>query len=303
MSVPYAKVIINPLAGAKAGQRKWPRIKWQLEKAGLCFDYEFTQGTRHGMELTKTAVAQGYKLVVAVGGDGMVNEVVNGLIDPDGKSRADLGIISIGTANDFARSLGLPRKLDQSCHMLTSPKRAEVDVGAAEYVCQGEVKQRYFVNVAGAGFDAACVQAARTFPKFLDARLPYVGAFVKTIATYGRKDFLVSFNKAEAEEEEWHSLTVLVSNGRYTATLLFDPDADLGDGQFEVMSLGLSAMAQTLLKTYLRLPEGYRKVEYCRSNFVQMQSRQCLAVQADGELLGELPARFWVLPKALRVVA
>ncbi len=302
MSVPYAKVIINPVAGAKAGQRKWPRIKCQLEEAGLCFDYEFTEGVRHGMELAKTAVAQGYKLVVAVGGDGMVNEVVNGLIDPDGKSRADLGIISIGTANDFARSLGLPRKLKQACHLLTSPERVEVDVGTAEYVYQGEVKQRLFVNVAGAGFDAACIQAARTSLKSLGARVPYVGSFVETIATYGRKDFLVSFNRAEAEEE-WHALTVLVSNGRYTATLLFDPDADLGDGQFEVMSLGLSAMAQTLLKTYLRLPEGYRKVEYCRSNFVRMQSRQCLAVQADGELLGELPARFWVLPKALRVVA
>ncbi|HJX70256.1 MAG TPA: acylglycerol kinase family protein, partial [Dehalococcoidia bacterium] len=115
MSVPYAKVIVNPLAGAKAGQRKWPRLKRLLEEAGLQFDYEFTQEALHGIELAKEAVAQGYKLVVAVGGDGVVNEVVNGLIGPGGKSEADLGIIPIGTANDFAHSLGLPRELKQAC--------------------------------------------------------------------------------------------------------------------------------------------------------------------------------------------
>lgn len=300
MSIPYAKIIINPVAGARAGQRKWSRIQRLLEEAGLQFDYEFTQGTLHGIELAKEAVAQGYKLVVAVGGDGLVNEVVNGLIGPNGKSEADLGIISLGTANDFARSLGLPRELSQACHFLTSPRRVEVDIGTAEYIYQGEVRRRLFVNVAGSGFDAAWMRAANLSLKPSGAKLPYVVAFLKTLATYPPKDFLVSF---DGKKEEWRALTVLVGNGKYAATIPLTPDADLSDGQFEVIEVKPLKMLEALPKMYLKVPKGEAIIDYKRSNFVQLESPQRLPVEADGELLGELPARFWVLPRALRVVA
>lgn len=300
MSPPRAKVIINPASGTRAVQRKWPRIEWMLRDAGLRFDHEFTLAPLHAMELAREAVDRGYELVIAVGGDGTINEVVNGLIGSGVKSQADLGLIYTGTANDFAHSLGLPRALSQSCYLLASTRRVEVDIGAVECLCQGEVKRRLFANVAGAGFDAAFLQAAKTSLKPLGAKLPYVGAFFKTITTYSPRDFLVSFDDGN---EKWHALTVLVSNGKYAATIPFDPDADLGDGQFEVMAVDLTRLLQALPKTYFRVPDSYPKVDYRRSSFVQLESQQRLSVQADGEVLGELPARFWVLPKALRVVA
>ncbi|MBM4461818.1 MAG: diacylglycerol kinase family lipid kinase [Chloroflexi bacterium] len=300
MSLPHARVIVNPASGAGAVRRKWPRIQRMLSETGLPFDHEFTQGALHGTELAKEAVAKGYELVVALGGDGTINEVVNGLIGPAGRSQADLGIIYTGTANDFARSLGLPRNLRQSCSLLTSPKRVEVDVGAVEYVCRGELKQRLFVNVAGAGFDAAFLQAAVTSLRPLGAKLPYVAGLFKVIMTFPPKDFLVSLSDGT---EKWRALTVLVSNGRYAATMPFACDADLVDGQFEVMPLGFLEMLQAVPKAYLRFPDSYGKAKYKRSSFVQLESQQCLQVEADGEVLGELPARMWVLPKALRVVA
>lgn len=299
MSLPHAKIIINPVSGTRSVRKKWPRIKWLLKDAGLRFDYEFTTQALHGIELAEEAVAQGYELVIALGGDGTVNEVVNGLTSPEGKSKADLGVIYTGTANDFARSLGLPRELIQGCRLMTSPNRIQVDVGMAEYACQGEMKRRLFINVAGAGFDAAFLKAADTSLKPMGAKLPYVGAFLKTITTYSPKDFLVNL---DGVEEEWRALTVLVSNGKYAATIPFDPDADLSDGQFEVLPVDLPTMLQTLPKAYFKVPDSYPKVKYRRSRFVQLDCQQPLPVQADGELLGELPARFWVLPKALRVV-
>jgi diacylglycerol kinase (ATP) len=299
MSSPRAKVIVNPVSGAGAVRRKWPRIQRMLSDAGLRFDHEFTQGALHGTDLAKEAVAKGYELVVALGGDGTINEVVNGLVGPTGKGEADLGVIYTGTANDFAHSLGLPRNLKQSCCLLTSPKRVEVDVGAVEYVCQGEIKQRLFVNVAGAGFDAAFLRAAVTSLGPLGAKLPYVAGLFKVIITFSRKDFLVSLNDGM---EKWHALTVLVSNGRYAATMPFAPDADMRDGQFEVMPLGFRRMLQAVPKAYLRFPEGYGKAKYRRVSSVRLESQQHLQVEADGEVLGELPARVWVLPKALRVV-
>jgi YegS/Rv2252/BmrU family lipid kinase len=300
MSLPRAKVIVNPVSGAGVVRRKWPRIQRILRETGLPFDHEFTQGALHGTELAKEAVAKGYELVVALGGDGTINEVVNGLIGPAGKSEADLGVIYTGTANDFAHSLGLPRNLRQSCRLLTSPKRVEVDVGAVEYICQGEVRQRLFVNVAGAGFDAAFLRAAVTSLRPLGAKLPYVAGLFKVVATFSPKDFVVSLNDGT---EKWHAHTVLVSNGRYAATMPFDPDADLGDGQFEVMPLGFLEMLQAVPKAYLRVPDSYGKAKYKRSSSVRLESQQRLQVEADGEVLGELPARMWVLPKALRVVA
>jgi len=300
MSVPYAKVIVNPVAGARAGQRKWPRIKWLLQEAGLCFDYEFTQGALHGIGLAKMAVAQGYKLVVVVGGDGTINEVVNGLIGPSGKSEVDLGIISIGTANDFAHSLCLPKGLNQACHLLTSPRRVEVDIGAVEYVCQGEVRQRLFINVAGSGFDAALMQAVKMPIKPPGTKLPYAIAFLRTLATYSPKHFLVSL---DGKKEARHALTVLVSNSRYAGTIPFTPDADLSDGQFEVIAVEILEMLKALPRMYFKVPNAFPIIDYKRSSFVQLESPQRLPVEADGEVLGELPASFWVLPKALRVVA
>ena len=300
MSQSRAKVIINPSSGSRAVQRKWPRIREMLTDAGLLFDYDVTLRSGHGTELARDAVDRGYGLVVAVGGDGTVNEVVNGLVGSGVKGRADLGIICIGTANDFAHSLGLPRDLGQLCRLLTSPRRVEVDVGAVECSSQGKTLRRLFVNVAGAGFDAALLQAANTSLKPLGAKLPYVGAFLKTITTHGRKDFLLNF---EDRSETWRALAVLVSNGRYAGTLPFAPDADLGDGWLEVTALSLGKILQAVPAAYFKVPTRYPKIDCRRSSSIQLESPDSLPVEADGEVFGELPARFYVLPKAMRVVA
>jgi diacylglycerol kinase (ATP) len=300
MSRPAAKVIVNPVSGAGAGKRKWARIKPLLEDAGLQFDHEFTSSTLDGTELARQAVAQGYGLVVAVGGDGTINEVVNGLIGPDNRSQADLGVVHTGTANDFAHSLGLPGDLRQTCRLLTSAKRSQIDVGVVECCDRGNTKRRLFVSVAGAGFDAALLKAAKTRFKPPQAKLPYVGAFVRTIATHSPKDFVLAFGQ---RRETWRALAVLVSNGKYAGTMPFDREADMSDGQFEVMAIDLAKMVQTFPAAYLGVPDSYVKVDYVRSSYVGLESEHRLQVEADGEILGELPARFRVLPGALRVVA
>ncbi len=297
---PHAKVIVNPTSGAKSAQRKWPRIKALLEEAGLSFDAELTEGPMQAAELAGKAVEQGYELVVAVGGDGTVNEVVNGLIGPEGKARADLGVIHTGTANDFARNLGLPKDLEQNCRLMVSPRRLEIDVGEVGFVKGGQTRRRLFLNVAGSGFDADLMEEARKTILPLGPKGPYVGAFLKMAPRYDLKDFILDF---EDRQETRRAYTVLVSNGEYAGTIPFDPEADLSDGQFEVIALDLPTFLGALADTVFALPEGYPKIEYVRTNSVRMDSRRRLSVQADGEVLGELPAQFRVLPRALRVVA
>jgi YegS/Rv2252/BmrU family lipid kinase len=300
MSPLHAKVIVNPTSGARAAQRKWPRIKALLEDIGLSFDSELTQEPMQAMELAREAANRGYDLVVAVGGDGTVNEVVNGLMGPDGKAGADLGVIRAGTANDFARNLDLPRNLERNCQMMVSPRRMEVDVGVVECVKEGQTRQRFFVNVSGAGFDADLMEEARKTILPLGPKGPYVGAFLKMAPTYEPKDFTLSFQDRQVV---YRAYTVLVSNGKYAGSIPFDPEADLSDGQFEVMTLNLPTFLGALAGPYFPLPEGYPKIDYVRTNSVRMDSRQRLSVQADGEVLGELPAQFRILPGALRVVS
>jgi diacylglycerol kinase (ATP) len=252
------------------------------------------------VELAREAANRGYDLVVAVGGDGTVNEVVNGLMGPDGKAKADLGVIHTGTANDFARNLDLPRNLERNCQMMVSPRRMEVDVGVVECAREGQTRQRFFVNVSGAGFDADLMEEARKTILPLGPKGPYVGAFLKMAPTYDPKDFTLGF---EDRQETRRAYTVLVSNGRFAGSIPFDPEADMSDGQFEVIALDLPSFLECLAATRFALPEGHPKIDCTRADAVRMDSRQRLSVQADGEVLGELPAQFRILPGALRVVS
>jgi diacylglycerol kinase (ATP) len=238
-------------------------------------------------------------LVVAVGGDGTINEVVNGLMGPDGKATADLGVIRTGTANDSARNLDLPTSLLKNCRRLVSPERTEVDIGIVEFLREGQAGQRFFLNDAGAGFDADLMEEAKKTVLPLGPKGPYVGAFLKMAPTYDPKDFTLSFRD---RQESRRAYTVLVSNGRYAGSILFDPGADMRDGQLEVITLDPSTLLRCLAETYLAILEGYPRIDCVRADAVRMDSRQRLSVQADGEVLGELPARFWLLPKALRAV-
>ena len=300
MSPQRAKVIVNPTSGAKSAQRRWPRIKSLLEDVGLNFDSVLTQEPMQAMELAREAADQGYDLVVAVGGDGTINEVVNGLMGPDGKTTADLGVIRTGTANDSARNLDLPTSLLKNCRRLVSPERTEVDIGIVEFLREGQAGQRFFLNDAGAGFDADLMEEAKKTVLPLGPKGPYVGAFLKMAPTYDPKDFTLSFRD---RQESRRAYTVLVSNGRYAGSILFDPGADMRDGQFEVITLDPPTLLRCLAETYLALLDGYPRIDCVRTDAVRMESRQRLSVQVDGEVAGELPAQFRVLPRALRVVA
>ena len=102
-----AKVIVNPEAGSRSVGREWPHISKQLQKAGLSFDYEFTKGTGHAIDIARRAIDSGYHYLIAVGGDGTVNEVANGILRSTNPLNIILGIVSAGTAHAFSFSLGV----------------------------------------------------------------------------------------------------------------------------------------------------------------------------------------------------
>jgi len=303
MSVPHAKVIVNPVAGARSTFRKWPLISQRLREVGLSFDHEYTEGVGHAVELARVAASEGYQFLVAVGGDGTVNEVVNGILSSASTSSTNLGVVSTGTGSDFVRSVGIPRDCVRACSSLISPRRLLIDVGVVEYIKGGKTEQRFFINGAGVGFDAEVVKATESLPKYFGGTIPYVGGLLRSLFGYKNKTVTL---KVGNREETKHILTIVVSNGRYFGGgMRVSPQAELDDNLFDVMCV--SGMGKfELLKAFPSIYKGthvtHPKVRMEKAIHIAVESSERVLVHADGELLGEAPVSFRLLPAVLNVV-
>lgn len=145
---PYARIIVNQTAGSGTTQKKWPGIQKALTNAGLSFDYVFTEGKGHALELAREAAQTGFELVVGAGGDGTINEVVNGLVISGNATETTLGILNTGTGCDLARFLNIPRNCQKACQRLANPHRISIDVGLIEYQNNNERASRYSASLS-----------------------------------------------------------------------------------------------------------------------------------------------------------
>jgi len=297
------KVIVNPVAGARSTRRKWLIINRLLERIGLTFDFNYTEGVGHAIELAQAAASDGYRYLVAVGGDGTVNEVANGILLSRNAAATVLGVVSTGTGSDFARSAGLARDYTTACNNLTSSKRLTIDVGVVEYQSGGETHERFFVNSAGVGFDAAVVKETERLPKFFGGTIPYVAGMLRTLVSYRNKNIVL---KVGDEEERKRVLNVAVANGNYCGGgMRIAPDAELDDKLLDVVVFGDMSKFE-ILKEFPTIYKGthinHPKVSVKKAANVSIESAKPMLVYADGELLGECPATFRVVPAALSLV-
>ncbi len=303
MSIIRAKVIVNPAAGANSTRRKWPRLSQVLKHIGLSFDHEYTEGVGHAIELAKTAVVAGYRYVVAVGGDGTVNEVANGILGSGSASDMSIGIISTGTGSDFVRSVGIPRHYISACSCLTSSKRFLIDVGIIEYQNKGKTARRFFLNGAGIGFDAAVVEATERFPKYFGGTVPYVAGLLRTFLGYRNKSMMM---RVGDRSEVRRTLSVVVSNGSYFGGgMHVAPEASLNDSLLDVVvigDIGKFDLLKSLPMVYRGTHGKHPKVSMEKVVKITVESAERVLVHADGELLGEGPASFWLVPAALNIV-
>ena len=303
MSIPYAKVIVNPVAGACSTHRKWPHISQLLRHVGLSFDYEYTEGVGHAIELAKAAAGDEYRYVVAVGGDGTVNEVANGILGSAAADSMALGVVSTGTGSDFARSVGIPRHYVSACSSLASSRRLLIDVGVVEFKSKGQSLRRFFVNEAGVGFDAAVVEATGRLPKYFGGTIPYLTGLVRALFGYKNKAVVVG---VDSKVEAKRILSVIVANGGYCGGgMHVAPGAELDDSLLDVVIIGdigkfelLKALPMVYKGTHITHP----KVTMGKAAHITVESSERILVQADGELLGQGPASFWLKPAALTIV-
>ncbi len=303
MSIPHAKVIVNPVAGAYSTRRKWPRISRLMKYVGLSFDYQYTEGIGHAIELARAATSAGYPYVVAVGGDGTVNEVANGILRSTGASSTVLGVVSTGTGSDFARSVGIPRHYASACSCLTSQRRSVIDVGVVEYRSKGQTLRRCFVNTAGIGFDAAAVEMTERLPKYFGGTIPYLAGLLRALFGYRNKSVVLHVGD---KVETARMLSVVVANGSYFGGgMHVAPEASLNDNLLDVVvigDVGKFELLKALPMVYKGTHGTHPKVSIEKATNITVQSSEQILVHADGELLGEGPASFWLMPAALSIV-
>ena len=300
--MPSARLIVNPAAGAWKTARRWPYISDLLKRFGLRFEHDITEAPGHAIELAREAARRGYDRIVSVGGDGTVNEVVNGIYGSGNIDRVMLGIISTGTGSDYTRTIGLPRPFQEMCQCVVKPRRLAVDVGVVEYTNGGGVEQRLFVNFAGMGFDAEIVRRTTRQYKSLGGTASYLAGLFATLLCYRNKPVTLVI---DGEVVTRKVCAVIMNNGRYGGGgMQTAPDADLTDGYLDVLVIGDLNKADLLWS----LPRIYRgthlshpKVELCKAKQIELRAEDGLFLQADGELLGRAPARFRIIPGALNV--
>jgi len=317
-----ARLIVNPVSANGKTAGRWPPVQGLLRTQGLEFDHVFTERPGHASELARQAVAEGCTLIVAVGGEGTLNEVVNGLVGPEGAVPPDvvLGIIPSGTGTDFVRTLGIPRDCLQACQRLLRAETTAVDLGEVEYAPLGPaagagqgltasyppaeigLRHRYFINVAGLGFDGEVAERVNRSSKALGGTIPYLTNLFITLVSYQNKHVELTMDGQTARRR---LNSVIVSNGRYFGGGMFiAPHADLQDGLFDVIILGdLNKLefTQNVPKVYNGTHLTHPKVSEHRAREVRVVSQERMLIQADGELVGMAPATFRLLPQAIRV--
>jgi YegS/Rv2252/BmrU family lipid kinase len=309
MVAPRTVVIVNPKSqGGKLGKR-WPELADTIGRA-FPFDEVKTTGPGDATKLAREALKKGAERVVAIGGDGTVNEVVNGFFDDAGKPiapEASFGLIPYGTGGDFRRTVNLPLATVDAANVIAANRRKKIDVGRLDFTSRdGKKVTRMFANIASFGVSGVVDRMVNESGKKL-GRLSFALATAR--ATWAYKNQRVQLVLDGKDRIEMTINTVAIANGRYFGgAMMVAPHAELDDGQFDVIAMGDFSFGD-LVKSGRRLYKGTHlsmdKVSERRARVVEAQPIDASAIvelDVDGECPGLLPARFELLPGALWMV-
>jgi YegS/Rv2252/BmrU family lipid kinase len=291
---------VNPAAAGGTTGKRWPEIAHRAAQRGLDGDALISERPGQLTALAADSVAGGATRLVVVGGDGSVNEVVNGIADAHG---VELSVIPRGTGWDFVRTFDIPRDLDAAVDVALSGSVREIDLGAVTYrTWGGEDARSVFANVASAGISGAIAQRANASSKALGGKVSYYWATLAVFVGWQTGDMRVT---VDGESRSGKMIDAVVCNGRYLGGgMMMCPEAEPDDGVFDVLLIGDVTKRDLLLvlpKTYKGNHLPHPRLELLRGKVVTVESAEPLPIELDGEQPGTTPARFEVLPRALRL--
>lgn len=290
-------VIFNPVARGEKARHLQSHLHDLAPETAL----QPTTCAGDARRLGAEAVREGFDTIVAAGGDGTLNEVLNGLGDADGFGRVRLGVLPLGTVNVFAKELGLPQNFMAAWAVIRRGHERVIDLPWADYRSEGQPQRRHFAQLAGAGLDSRAVELVDWEMKKRLGFLAYVGAGLQAL-----REHLPAIEVSNGQGERASGQLVLVGNGKfYGGRFPMFPRADLSNGLLEAV-----IYPRVNLDTVARAGWGMLTDDFhSGAGTVQMQGRRielkcpaAIPFQLDGENIAPLPVTFGITPRALRVI-
>jgi len=255
---------------------------------------------KHAIELARQATENGIDYLIAVGGDGTLNEVINGVLQSNTPAHEypAIGLLPYGSANDFARTAGISKSTEELFKLIQSNSIQKIDLG--KMVLQRSGETRYFINIAGLGLGPEVARNIEGSSSVLGPGFNYFRHILKGFLRYTKKEV-----SCTSSSWKWKGklLQMAVANGRYFGkAICIAPDAQLADGQFQVAIFG-DLSIWDYLKNLGKLKKGIKinhpEVSYHQAHEMQIESWDACGIEADGEFVGLAPASISVLPEAI----
>jgi YegS/Rv2252/BmrU family lipid kinase len=297
-------IVVNPAARGGRAEKLWPALEDALREADVPHRVLTTEHSGHGRELAREALRDGCRHFLAVGGDGTVSQVLNGLVSGgpgDECFDVSLGVVPWGTGNDWARQYGLPASPGEVVSMLEHPAYVTQDLGRVAYGdSSGDERIHYFLNCAGSGLDSYLLQR---LDSGRGGRWRYLRDLLRCLVGFSAPELRLQFASESLAER---SLMLEVCLGRFAGGgMQFAPAAVMDDGAFDVLliaDLGRLHLLASLPFLYNGRINEHPRVRHWRCPALSVACPENPAFHCDGEVVGELPLRVEILPRALRVI-
>ncbi len=299
-------VVVNPNAGIGKVSRDWGKISNLLDRHGFDYQAVFTERPTHATELVKENIAAGFRKIIAVGGDGTMNETVNGILLQDVLPSTDVsvGMISVGTGNDWIRTYNIPMDYESSIKILKQGYTMFQDAGIVKFYNSSNQSQRYFVNMAGFGFDGLVAQKTNA-DKYRGKGNPllYLKHLVGSLFSYKSCNTTV---KIDGHIYSGKVFSIGVGIGKYNGGgMKQTPDAKHDDGLFDltvIKDIKKWSVITGVRRLYNGTIKKHKRVETFMGKRIIVDCDSQLLLEADGESLGHSPFEFDILPRSVKII-
>jgi diacylglycerol kinase (ATP) len=297
--------IVNPAAANERVAKIWPRLQPRLMKQFPGSRVVLTEYAGHAIELVEQALREGFTHIAGVGGDGTNHEIINGLMIQELVPRQNITytLLPIGTGNDWIRTHRIPKKLDAWINMAKQGQIVEHDIGFIDFIEEGEVSTRYFINVAGIGYDGYIVDFATRYKFLVSGKLSYLLLILLGLFRYKLSPATIHFDE---QQQSGRFYTLNAGICPYSGGgLRLVPHAKPFDGQLALTIAGHLSKLGVILNTwrfYTGSIGNHPKVSLHQVSNIQVNAAKPLLVEADGEFLGRTPANISLAAEKIRVL-
>lgn len=291
--VKRARLIYNPTSGREEMKKRLSDVLQRLEQGGLETSCHATVGEGDATLAAADAIERGFDVVISAGGDGTLNEVISGMAERE--HRAKLGILPVGTTNDFARALRIPRNLLQACDLICRQFSVPIDVG--------KVNQRYFINIAGGG---SLTELTYEVPSRLKTMIGQLAYYMKGLEKLPRfRPIQLSVKSEELTMTQECMLFLITNSNSVGGFEKLAPQASMQDGLFDVIILKKCNLADFVRLVSLATRGEHLNdpnVIHFQTNYIEITSPDYTQINLDGEFGGTLPCKFSMLPSHLDII-